>query len=240
MDKNILTNVEGPIFVNYKDPSKPVLKSMIFYGYYIRYFDFDYGQMFVVSDLIVQYCKRNNKPRFIFKDYLKTNNAKAIIKILTEELYGENSPHIINIQNNVLTYSVKGIMEIIDYLDEYSIGITTKTRIICEDLLNTFLMWLDPEFAIKVSRFLKYCRQMYFQNNLNIYKTSIKRLTDDTKELHREIERLNNDNKTLTLHYNTRTPYIEDIRGSWFFTEIVYLCFNGKFEIGDFKFSVKT
>ena len=41
------------------------------------------------------------------------------------------------------------------------------------------------------------------QNNLNIYKTSIKQLTDDTKELHREIERLDNDNKALTLRCNT-------------------------------------
>lgn len=203
MDKSILTNVEGPVFVNYKDPSKPALKSMLFYGYYIRYFDFKYGQMFVVSDLLAQYCKRNNNPRIAFNDYLKTNSAKSIIKILTEELNVVKSPHLINVQNNVLTYSVRGIMEIIDYLDEYRIGIKTKTRIICEDLLNTFLIWLDPEFAFKVSRFLKHCRQLYFQNNLNIYKTSIKQLTDDTKELHREIERLDNDNKALTLRCNT-------------------------------------
>ena len=203
MDKNILTNVEGPVFVNYKDPSKPVLKSMMFYGYYIRYFDFEYGQMFVVADLLTQYCKLNNKSRITFNDYLKTNNAKSMIKILTKELGVVNLPSPINIQNNILSYNVKGIMEIIDYLDEYKIGIRTKTRIICNDLLNTFLIWLDPEFAFKVSQFLKYCRQSYLQNNLNIYKTSIKQLSDENNDLHEEIERLDNDNKTLTLRCNT-------------------------------------
>ena len=203
MDKNILTNVEGPVFINYKDPSKPVLKSMMFYGYFIRYFDFEYGQMFVVSDLLTQYCKLNNKSRITFNDYLKTNNAKSMIKILTKELGMVNLPSSTDIQNNILSYNVKGIMEIIDYLDEYKIGIKTKTRIICNDLLNTFLIWLDPEFAFKVSQFLKYCRQSYLQNNLNIYKTSIKQLSDENNDLHGEIERLDNDNKALTLRCNT-------------------------------------
>lgn len=203
MNKNILTNVEGPVFVNYKDPSKHVLKSMMFYGYFIRYFDFEYGQMFVVSDLLTQYCKLNNKSRITFNDYLKTNNAKSMIKILTKELGMVNLPSSTDIQNNILSYNVKGIMEIIDYLDEYKIGIKTKTRIICNDLLNTFLIWLDPEFAFKVSQFLKYCRQSYLQNNLNTYKTSIKQLSDENNDLHGEIERLDNDNKALTLRCNT-------------------------------------
>ena len=85
MDKNILTNVEGPVYTNRIDPSKPVLKSMMFYGYNIKYFDFEYGQMFVVADLILQYCKQNNKSRINFTNFLRLNKTKDIIRVLTEE-----------------------------------------------------------------------------------------------------------------------------------------------------------
>ena len=203
MDKNILTNVEGPVYTNHRDPSKPVLKSMIFYGYNIKYFDFEYGQMFVVADLISQYCKHNNKSRINFTNFLRLNKTKDIIRVLTEEFNARNLMHYEYSENSTGNINISCIIEYNTDVKYYKIGILTDTYIICEELLNIFLMWLDPNFAVKVSYFLKYCRQLYSQNNLNIYKSSIKQLTNDTKELHEEIERLNNDNKALTLHCNT-------------------------------------
>lgn len=93
MDKNILTNVEGPVYTNRIDPSKPVLKSMMFYGYFIRYFDFEYGQMFVVSDLLTQYCKNNNKKRYRFVDFLKMDSTQKIINVLCENINDVSSRH---------------------------------------------------------------------------------------------------------------------------------------------------
>ena len=110
MDKNILTNVEGPMFVNYKDPSKPVLKSMMFYGYFIRYFDFEYGQMFVVADLISQYCKINNKGRINFTDYLRLSTTSVIIKELTAEVNSGNPLLNDNLQNTSRKFDVCGII----------------------------------------------------------------------------------------------------------------------------------
>ena len=203
MDKNILTNVEGPVFVNYKDPSKPVLKSMLFYGYYIRYFDFEYGQMFVVADLISQYCKINNKGRINFTDYLRLSTTSVIIEELTAEVNSGNPLLNDNLQNTSRKFDVCGIIEYNTDIKYYGIGIKTDTYIICEELLNTFLIWLDPKFAIKVAHFLKYYRHESIKNNLTIHQNNIKQLTLENNDLHEEIERLDNDNKALTLRCNT-------------------------------------
>ena len=203
MDKNILTNVEGPVYTNHIDPSKPVLKSMMFYGYNIKYFDFEYGQMFVVADLILQYCKNNNKSRINFTNFLRLNKTKDVIRVLTEEYYTRNSIYYKNLNDDFNKINIPRIIEYNSDIKYYKIFVRVDTYVICEKLLNVFLTWLDPNFATKASHFLEYHLHHYFQNNLNIYETSIKQLTNDTKELHKEIERLNNDNKALTLHCNT-------------------------------------
>ena len=136
MDKNILTNVEGPVFVNRKDPSKPVLKSMMFYGYFIRYFDFEYGQMFVVSDLLTQYCKNNNKKRYRFVDFLKMDTTQKIIDVLYENINDVKSHHLNISDVSTNNLNVKGIIEINEDIKDYGINIKTKTYIICEKLLN--------------------------------------------------------------------------------------------------------
>ena len=203
MDKNILTNVEGPVYTNRKDPSKPVLKSMMFYGYYIRYFDFEYGQMFVVSDLLTQYCKNNNKKRYRFVDFLKIDSTQKIIDVLCENINDVKSRHLNNSDVSLNNLNVKGIIEINEDIKDYGINIKTKTYIICEKLLNLCLIWIDPVFAIQVSSFLEACRKQYFNNILTARNNNIKQLTLENNDLHREIERLNNDNKALTLHCNT-------------------------------------
>ena len=203
MDKNILTNVEGPVYMNRKDPSKPVLKSMMFYGYFIRYFDFEYGQMFVVSDLLTQYCKNNNKKRYQFVDFLKIDSTRKIIDVLCENINDVKSHHLNISDVSTNNLNVKGIIEINEDIKDYGINIKTKTYIICEKLLNLCLIWIDPVFAVQVSSFLEACRKQYFNNILTTRNNNIKQLTLENNDLHREIERLNNNNKVLTLHCNT-------------------------------------
>ena len=203
MDKNILTNVEGPVYTNRKDPSKPVLKSMMFYGYFIRYFDFEYGQMFVVSDLILQYCKNNNKKVKRFNDFLILDTTQDFLDILIENGNYKISGNLKSTDVSTNNLNVKGIIEINEDIKDYGINIKTKTYIICEKLLNLCLIWIDPVFAVQVSSFLEACRKQYFNNILTIRNNNIKQLTLENNDLHREIERLNNDNKALTLHCNT-------------------------------------
>ena len=205
MDKNILTNVEGPVYMNRKDPSKPVLKSMMFYGYFIRYFDFEYGQMFVVSDLLTQYCKNNNKGRIQFNYFLRLDSTSKVIDVLANTESDEKSHHLktqVKVNKNL---NIKGIIEINEDIKDYDIdsNITSKTYIICEKLLNLCLIWIDPVFAVQVSSFLEACRKQYFNNILTTRNNNIKQLTLENNDLHREIERLNNNNKVLTLHCNT-------------------------------------
>ena len=193
------------MFVNRKDPSKPVLKSMMFYGYYIRYFDFEYGQMFVVSDLLTQYCKNNNKGRIQFNHFLRLDSTSKVIDILANIESDEKSHHLktqVKVNKNL---NIKGIIEINEDIKDYDIdsNITSKTYIICEKLLNLCLIWIDPVFAVQVSSFLEACRKQYFNNILSTRNNNIKQLTLENNDLHTEIERLNNDNKALTLHCNT-------------------------------------
>ena len=203
MDKNILTDVEGPVYTNHVDPSKPVLKSMMFYGYYIRYFDFEYGQMFVVSDLLTQYAKQHNLKKLRFNDYLRLNKTPEIIEALCKNKGVGNSRHLLELIKNNEDITIEGIIEIIYDIADYKINITSKTYLICERLLNLCLMWADPIFAINVSGFLEMSRKQYFNNILTTRNNNIKQLTLENNDLHREIERLNNDNKALTLHCNT-------------------------------------
>ena len=112
MDKNILTNVEGPVYTNHIDPSKPVLKSMMFYGYNIKYFDFEYGQMFVVADLLTQYCKNNNKGRIQFNHFLRLDSTSKVIDILANIESDEKSHHLktqVKVNKNL---NIKGIINI--------------------------------------------------------------------------------------------------------------------------------
>ena len=203
MDKNILTNVEGPVYTNHIDPSKPVLKSMMFYGYYIRYFDFEYGQMFVVSDLLTQYAKQHNLKKLRFNDYLRLNKTPEIIEALCKNKGVGNSRHLLELIKNNEDITIEGIIEIIYDIADYKINITSKTYLICERLLNLCLMWADPIFAINVSGFLVMSRKQYFNNILTTRNNNIKQLSLEITDLHTEIERLNNDNKVLTLHCNT-------------------------------------
>ena len=203
MDKNILTNVEGPVFVNYKDPSKPVLKSMLFYGYYIRYFDFEYGQMFVVSDLLTQYCKNNNKKRYRFVDFLKIDSTQKIIDVLCENINDVKSRHLNNSDVSINNLNVKGIIEINEDIKDYGINIKTKTYIICEKLLNLCLIWIDPVFAVQVSSFLEACRKQYYEQLVTKYQCNIKYLTDKTELLSNDNKSLITANQQLTVLYNT-------------------------------------
>ena len=205
MDKNILTNVEGPVFVNRKDPSKPVLKSMIFYGYFIRYFDFEYGQMFVVSDLLTQYCKNNNKGRIQFNHFLRLDSTSKVIDILANIESDEKSHHLktqVKVNKNL---NIKGIIEINEDIKDYDIdsNITSKTYIICEKLLNLCLIWIDPVFAVQVSSFLEACRKQYYEQLVTKYQCNIKYLTDKTETLSNDNKSLITTNQQLTVMYNT-------------------------------------
>ena len=205
MDKNILTNVEGPVFVNRKDPSKPVLKSMIFYGYFIRYFDFEYGQMFVVTDLLTQYCKNNNKGRIQFNHFLRLDSTSKVIDILANTESDEKSHHLktqVKVNKNL---NIKGIIEINEDIKDYDIdsNITSKTYIICEKLLNLCLIWIDPVFAVQVSSFLEACRKQYYEQLVTKYQCNIKYLTDKTETLSNDNKSLITANQQLTVMYNT-------------------------------------
>ena len=138
--------------------------------------------MLVVSDLVRQYNKIN-KTNKNFKDYLRTKDTKVLLNAMNEEfnreiMVGENihqpsacskndknmgeilghanSPDLIfNNKNDKFD-----IPHVIKYISLPKFDGVNKGYIVCEELLIQCLMWLDPSFAIKVSKFLKNLRSI--------------------------------------------------------------------------------
>ena len=154
-------------------------------------------------------------------------------------------------------YNVSGVIHIIN-VDGYNIDFNSTIYIMCEQLLIQYLMWIDIEFAIKVSSFLETLRHQdidFLEKNLEIIKlenNELKLITqqqaDTINTLQTEISELTSTKQNLLtditelkqIRKQELLRYVRDVPSETFclYTEIVYLCLNGKFKIGDFEFSV--
>ena len=139
-----------------------------FLDYDIRSCIVDDTEMFLVSDLLRQYNKIN-KTNKNFKDYLRTKDTKELLNAMNEEnnkgnLGGEYIHH--------LKSDIIDIPHVIKYITLSSHKGVTRAYVICEELLIQCLMWLDKQFAIKVSIFLKNLRSINNDRFTEILKSN--------------------------------------------------------------------
>ena len=70
---------------NTKFPDKPEIIQSKFYDYNIRYLNAKTGKKFLVTDLLDQYAKNNNKQRIKLENYLRLQNTQNLIDELAKE-----------------------------------------------------------------------------------------------------------------------------------------------------------
>lgn len=180
---------------NTKFPDKPKIIQTKFCDYIIRYLDDKTGKKFLVTDLLNQYAKNNNKQRIKLENYLRLQNTQNLIDELAKEYNTSNSN-----SNNVLEkYSFEG----------YDFTISSEAYVMNEDLLIDCLRWLDKIFASKFIGFLSelsneeniYLKQQLENEKknkdilklvLNKLESNISKLTDDKNKLITENNQLDN------------------------------------------------
>ena len=180
---------------NTKFPNKPKIIQTKFCDYIIRYLDDKTGKKFLVTDLLNQYAKNNNKQRIKLENYLRLQNTQNLIDELAKEYNTSNSN-----SNNVLEkYSFEG----------YDFTISSEAYVMNEDLLIDCLRWLDKIFASKFIGFLSelnnedniYLKQQLENEKknkdilklvLNKLESNNSKLTDDKNKLIAKNNQLNN------------------------------------------------
>ena len=180
---------------NTKFPNKPKIIQTKFCDYIIRYLDDKTGKKFLVTDLLNQYAKNNNKQRIKLENYLRLQNTQNLIDELAKEYNTSNSN-----SNNVLEkYSFEG----------YDFTISSEAYVMNEDLLIDCLRWLDKIFASKFIGFLSelnnednICLKQQLENEkknkdilklmLNKLESNNSKLTDDKNKLIAKNNQLNN------------------------------------------------
>lgn len=126
--------------------------------------------MFNISDIFIQYrAKTGSKKEF--KRYLETKQAQELLMFIGEQGVDGNSVHPLNNAR----YEISGVIQLVEF-DTNKTDFTSRGYLICEELLNAVLMWLDPSFAWEVHCFLKECRlkdQLYLIHKIEILNEKI-------------------------------------------------------------------
>lgn len=107
-------------------------------------------------------------------------------------------------------YNVSGVIHIIN-VDGYNIDFNSTIYIMCEQLLIQYLMWIDIEFAIKVSSFLETLRHQdidFLEKNLEIIKLENNDLKLITQQQANTINTLQTEISELT---STKQNLLNDI-----------------------------
>ena len=167
-----------------------------FLDYDIRSCIVDNTEMFLVSDLIRQYNIINKTSKNL-KDYLRTKDTKELLNAMNEEINKENlEGEYIHHLKSIVKNDKFDIPHVIKHITLQIHGGANKGYVVCEELLVQCLMWLDKQFAIKVSKFLKNLRSINndrFTEILNANKDQEKQISllqDQVKEYEQQINQL--------------------------------------------------
>ena len=190
--------------VNTKFPDKPEIIQTKFYDYNIRYLNDKTGKKFLVTDLLDQYAKNNNRSRVRLDHYLRMKDTEEFIDNLCNEYHDPDPGHGIKFTKDRIKK---------DFLEKYSfegydLNISSEAYVMKEELLTDCLYWLDKSFASKVTRFLSKLRNEdndYLKKQLEIEKKDndklrlvIDELEFKNRELTDVINKLDTKNKELT------------------------------------------
>lgn len=185
------------VIKNSKFPNKPVIKQEKFYDYTIRYLETELGNKYLVTDLIDQYTKLNDKKRIKVADYLRLDECVNFIDDLANfyhvaDLRHDNKFTVEQYKTYILEkYSFEG----------YYINIKSEAYVMCEDLLLKYLYWLDSIFAIKVNSFMSKLRHEdndFLNKQLIVVKTDNEKLQLTIDELTTKNQELAKTNKSLS------------------------------------------
>ena len=124
-----------------------------FYNYKIRSVVENNIEMFFASDLIKQYNSVHNTNKKL-KKYLETKQAHDLLLELNKI---KEAPKSGIFENSTKFWNIPGIIRMINIQDNNN-DYVNSGYIMCEELLNSCLMWLDTSFAAKVLIFLHKCR----------------------------------------------------------------------------------
>ena len=190
--------------VNTKFPDKPEIIQTKFYDYNIRYLNDKTGKKFLVTDLLDQYAKNNNRSRVRLDHYLRMKDTEEFIDNLCNEYHDPDPGHGIKFTKDRIKK---------DFLEKYSfegydLNISSEAYVMKEELLTDCLYWLDKSFASKVTRFLSKLRNAdndYLKKQLEIEKKDndklrlvIDELEFKNRELTDVVNKLDTKNKELT------------------------------------------
>ena len=193
---------------NTKFPDKPKIIQTKFCDYIIRYLDDKTGKKFLITDLLNQYAKNNNKQRIKLENYLRLQNTQNLIDKLAKEYNTSNSN-----SNNVLEkYSFEG----------YDFTISSEAYVMNEDLLIDCLLWLDKIFASKFIGFLSelsneeniYLKQQLEneKKNKDILKLVLNKLESNNSKLSDDKNKLITENNQLDNKLGVLNKVNEDLK----------------------------
>ena len=123
------------------------LDNINFYDYKIATVMIDGVKMFVASDLLNQYNQKHNTNRR-FIHYLEDKQTKELLMNWPNDTDGRNSDYQCNTVENADLWDIP---HIIKYINLEIFSGMVKGYVVCEQLLNCCLMWVDPLFAVRVS-----------------------------------------------------------------------------------------
>lgn len=135
-------------------PFKYEFNEVKFYDYTIRMTDVNGTDMYLVSDLLKQYNKINNKDKRIY-DWIKRKDTKELLEFYRNEIFRENASS----RNDEDEFTdIPGVIMKIDY--KINDNITNKAYLVNGAILHDVLIWVNKIFAAQVYNFLDNMREI--------------------------------------------------------------------------------
>lgn len=183
---------------------KYVFNEVKFYDYTIRMTVVNDTDMYLVSDLLKQYNKINNKDKRI-NNWLKREDTSELLQYCRDEkIRNFDAPG-----NEEDEFSnIPGIIMKIDY--KINNNITNKAYIVNGAILHDILMWVDKVFAYKIFNFLDNLRKV---NNYRFVD-----IINSNEEKDNQIELLQDQVDDLKSQYNKTIVRYTPEEYNYFFT----------------------
>ena len=176
---NIDSTLASNVIKNTKDFTKPDIYCINAYGYELMYLNINGKKMFCLFNIIQRYSEINHK-RIDFYGFIRYKGTLNRINILanlnnkTDTPYKITSIKELNIPGIICKYNFNG----------YNLSTSTNKNnyIVCEYILNLFLMWMDDKIACATSMLLERLRN----NKINMLEEELAKVNDAYDKLKKD------------------------------------------------------
>lgn len=183
-----------------------------FYEYTIRMTMIDNTEMYLVSDLLKQYNKINNKDKRI-NDYFRRKDTQELLHFCRDNSCEEISAHE-NFEDDFVN-----IPNVIMKIDKfYNNNTNIKAYIVNAAILHDILMWCDKIFAYKIFNFLENLRNVNNDRFVKIINSNEDPSEHADEEKENQIELLQDQLDDLKSHYNNILVRYTPEEYNYFFT----------------------